>query len=93
MSIDTLTGDEFATLDLADHQDALDLYDKAISEAAQELTGFEVDYDRFADDRDKLGRLLTLRKVHQRRYDELTEEREAPTTQASFNPEVDQLPQ
>jgi hypothetical protein len=75
MSIETLTGDEFADLTPEEHEEALDLYDTAISKAITETTSMEEDYDRFATDRDRLGRLLTLRKVHQVRLEELEQAR------------------
>ena len=81
MSIHTLTLDEFMRLTKAEHEEALEQYDKAISGAAQELVAFEVNYDDFANDRDRLGRLLTLRKVHQVCLDEL-EAAELADTQA-----------
>ena len=77
MSIETLTGDEFATLTLDEHTEALDLYDAAISKTIAETTSLEEDYDKFADGRDRLGRLLTLRKVHQVRLEELEQPRPA----------------
>ncbi|MGI4870659.1 MAG: hypothetical protein ACRYFX_05705 [Janthinobacterium lividum] len=94
MSIESITLDEFAMLTLEEHEEALDLYDEAISKAAEDFTTLEVDYDRFAKDRDKLGRLLTLRKVHQVRHDELLGEQPAPAlaSEQIFNPELDQLP-
>lgn len=73
MSIDTLTGDDFAGLTTLEHEEALDLYDKAISDEIEEGHTLEVNYDDFAASRDKLLRLLTLRKVHQVRRDELEE--------------------
>ncbi|MGI4759587.1 MAG: hypothetical protein ACRYF0_02685 [Janthinobacterium lividum] len=75
MSIETLTGDEFATLTLDEHTEALDLYDVAISKTIAETASLEEDYDKFAEGRDRLGRLLTLRKVHQVRLEELEQPR------------------
>lgn len=80
MSIETLTGDEFAMLTIDDHEEALILYDQAISRTAQEMVAYEADVEGFADDRDKLTRLITLRKVHQVRRDELESEEEARRT-------------
>lgn len=71
MSIESITGDEFAGLTSDEHLEALDLYDKAISDEIEEGHTMEVDFERFAESRDKLARLLTLRKVHQVRLDEL----------------------
>jgi hypothetical protein len=71
MSIESITGDDFAGLSEAEHEEALDLYDQAISNEIEQGHTLEVDYDQFAASRDKLLRLLTLRKVHLVRLAEL----------------------
>lgn len=93
MSIHTLTLDDFMKLTREDHEEAVDLYDQAISKTIEEARTLETDCDGFAEDRDKLGRLLTLRKVHQGCLDELDGEAPAPAlVQDRFHAEVDQLP-
>jgi hypothetical protein len=74
MSIESVTTDDFSMLSIAEHEEALSLYDTAIFNAAQGIVDPEQDPAVFADDRDKLTRLITLRKVHQGRYDELVEQ-------------------
>lgn len=78
MSIDTLTGDEFADLSPKEHDEALALYAEAVSGQARALHGLEPNTHAHEDCLDKLARLLTLRKVHQVRRQELEDEAPAP---------------
>jgi hypothetical protein len=74
MSIDTLTGDEFADLGPAEHDEALALYAEAVSGQAQALRELEPSTHAHEDCLDKMARLLTLRKVHQVRRQEQADE-------------------
>lgn len=73
MSIESVTTDEFMQLTIEEHEEALSLYDTAIFNAASGIIDPGQDPAVFADDRDKLTRLITLRKVHQGRFDELVQ--------------------
>jgi hypothetical protein len=79
MSIESVTTDDFSMLSIEEHEEALSLYDTAIFNAAQEIIDPEQDPVVFAEDRDKLTRLITLRKVHQGRHDELVQEQQGST--------------
>jgi hypothetical protein len=70
MSIETLTGDEFADLSPAEHDEALALYAEAVRGQAQALRELEPSTNAHEDCLDKMARLLTLRKVHQVRRQE-----------------------
>ena len=74
MSIDTLTGDEFADLGPAEHDEALALYAEAVSSQARALPTLEPHTTPHEACLDKLARLLTLRKVHQVRRQEQADE-------------------
>lgn len=74
MSIDTLTGDEFADLGPAEHDEALALYAEAVSGQARALHALEPCTTAHEDCLDKMARLLTLRKVHQVRRQELEDD-------------------
>ena len=75
MSIETLTGDEFADLGPAEHDEALALYAEAVSTQARALPTLEPHTAPHEACLDKLARLLTLRKVHQVRLEELEQAR------------------
>jgi len=77
MSIDTLTGDEFADLSPAEHDEALGLYAEAVSGQARALHALEPCTTAHEDCLDKMARLLTLRKVHQVRRQELEDDAQA----------------
>lgn len=70
MSIETLTGDEFADLTPQEHDEALALYAEAVSTQARALHELEPCTNAHEDCLDKMSRLLTLRKVHQVRRQE-----------------------
>jgi hypothetical protein len=74
MSIETLTGDEFADLTPQEHDEALALYAEAVSTQARALHELEPCTNAHEDCLDKLARLLTLRKVHQVRRQEQADE-------------------
>lgn len=74
MSIETLTGDEFADLSPAEHDEALALYAEAVSGQASSLSGLEPNTNAHEECLDKMARLLTLRKVHQVRRQEQEDE-------------------
>jgi len=78
MSIDTLTGDEFADLSPAEHDEALALYAEAVSGQAQALHKLEPCTNAHEECLDKMARLLTLRKVHQVRRQEQADDELAP---------------
>jgi hypothetical protein len=71
MSIETLTGDEFADLTPQEHDEALALYAEAVSGQASSLRELEPCTNAHEDCLDKMARLLTLRKVHQVRRQEM----------------------
>jgi len=71
MSIDTLTGDEFADLTPQEHDEALALYAEAVSGQASSLYALEPCTNAHEECLDKMARLLTLRKVHQVRRQEM----------------------
>lgn len=71
MSIETLTGDEFADLTPQEHDEALALYADAVSGQARSLRELEPCTSAHEDCLDKMARLLTLRKVHQVRRQEM----------------------
>jgi hypothetical protein len=70
MSIETLTGDEFADLTPQEHDEALALYADAVSGQARSLRELEPCTNAHEECLDKMARLLTLRKVHQVRRQE-----------------------
>ena len=74
MSIETLTGDEFADLTPEEHDEALALYAESVSQQAQKLQALEPCTNSHEECLDKLARLLTLRKVHQVRRQELADD-------------------
>ena len=74
MSIETLTGDEFADLTPQEHDEALALYAEAVSTQARALHELEPCTNAHEDCLDKMSRLLTLRKVHQVRRQEQADE-------------------
>jgi|GEM_PF-3563369 len=74
MSIETLTGDEFADLTPAEHDEALALYAEAVHAQAQRLPALEPCTNSHEECLDKMARLLSLRKVHQVRRQELAED-------------------
>ena len=74
MSIDTLTGDEFADLTPQEHDEALALYAEAVSGQASSLRALEPCTNAHEECLDKMARLLTLRKVHQVRRQEQADE-------------------
>ena len=74
MSIDTLTGDEFADLTPQEHDEALALYAEAVSGQASSLHALEPCTNAHEECLDKMARLLTQRKVHQVRRQELADE-------------------
>jgi hypothetical protein len=74
MSIETLTGDEFADLTPQEHDEALALYAEAVSGQARSLRELEPCTHAHEDCLDKMARLLTLRKVHQVRRQEQEDE-------------------
>ncbi len=74
MSIETLTGDEFTGLTLPEHDEALALYAEAVSGQAQALRELEPCTTAHEDCLDKMARLLTLRKVHQVRRQEMEDD-------------------
>lgn len=90
MSIETLTGDEFMNLDAPTHRVALEQYEHTIGASIHELTLLPGGPAR-THELDRLTSLLSLRKVHSVRLEEL-EGDEAMTATQSFNPELDQLP-
>jgi hypothetical protein len=71
MSIETLTGDEFADLTPQEHDEALALYADAVGGQARSLRELEPCTNAHEDCLDKMARLLTLRKVHQVRRQEM----------------------
>ena len=98
MSIETLTGDEFMTLDALTHRVALEQYEQAVGTSLHELTLLPGGPAR-TEQLDRLTSLLTLRKLHRVRLEELDgEEAVGPSMRCehaatlSFNPELDQLP-
>lgn len=98
MSIETLTGDEFMNLDSSTHRVALEQYEQAVDKSLHELTLLPGGPAR-TDQLDRLTSLLTLRKLHQVRLDEMEGEETVVPSLAlashatqSFNPELDQLP-
>lgn len=74
MSIEMLTGDEFADLTPQEHDEALALYAEAVSTQARQLPGLEPHTTPHEECLDKMARLLTLRKVHQVRRQEQEDE-------------------
>ena len=74
MSIDTLTGNEFADLTPQEHDEALALYADAVSGQARSLHELEPCTNAHEECLDKMARLLTLRKVHQVRRQELEDD-------------------
>jgi hypothetical protein len=74
MSIETLTGDEFADLTPQEHDEALALYAEAVSGQASSLRALEPSTNAHEECLDKMARLLTLRKVHQVRRQELADD-------------------
>ncbi|MVN77724.1 hypothetical protein GO988_15430 [Hymenobacter sp. HMF4947] len=78
MSIETLTGDEFAQLTVAEHQEALGLYSVAVTVQALQLRQLEPRSTVHEDCLDKMARLLTIRKVHQVRLNEMQDDARAP---------------
>jgi len=84
MSIDTLTGDEFADLTPQEHDEALALYAVAVSGQASSLHELEPSTHAHEECLDKMARLLTLRKVHQvRRQEQADEAQYVPARLAS----------
>jgi hypothetical protein len=90
MSIETLTCDEFSKLDAPTHRLALEQYEQTVDKTLHELTLLPGGPAR-NQELDRLTSLLSLRKVHQVRLEEL-ESNETVAATASFNPELDQLP-
>jgi hypothetical protein len=90
MSIETLTGDEFIRLDAPTHRVALAQYEQTIGASLHELTLLPGGPAR-AQELDRLTSLLSLRKVHRVRLEEM-EGDEATAATPSFNAELDQLP-
>ncbi len=82
MSIETLTGDEFTNLTLPEHDEALALYAEAVSGQAQVLRELAPCTSAHEDCLDKLARLLTLRKVHQVRRQELEDDERFTATRS-----------
>lgn len=98
MSIETLTGDEFTNLDSPTHRIALEQYEQAVDKSLHELTLLPGGPAR-TEQLDRLTGLLTLRKVHQVRLEELEGGAALSASLAhgsaagqSFNAELDQLP-
>jgi len=92
MSIETLTGDEFMNLDSPTHRVALEQYEQAVEKSLHELTLLPGGPAR-TEQLDRLTSLLTLRKLHRVRLEEMEgDEFTASTASLSFNPELDQLP-
>jgi len=90
MSIETLTGDEFIKLDAPTHRVALAQYEQAVEASLHEITLLPGGPAR-TEELDRLTSLLTLRKVHRVRLEEMDGD-EAVTATQSFNAETDQLP-
>lgn len=90
MSIETLTCDEFSKLDAPTHRLALAQYEQTVDKTLHELTLLPGGPAR-NQELDRLTSLLSLRKVHQVRLEEL-EGTETVAATPSFNPELDQLP-
>lgn len=85
MSIETLTCDEFARFGLPEHYEAIDLYDRAVREEAATLPTVSPGSPIHSESLDRMCRLLSLRKVHQARRDELEDERvEQETEEEGF---------
>ncbi|MGI4759890.1 MAG: hypothetical protein ACRYF0_04235 [Janthinobacterium lividum] len=80
MSIDTLTGDEFADLSPEEHDEALALYADAVSGQAKTLHALEPCTTAHEECLDKMARLLTLRKVHQVRRQEMEADEQFTTS-------------
>jgi len=91
MSIETLTGDEFMNLDASTHRVALAQYEQTIGASLHELTLLPGGPAR-TQELDRLTSLLTLRKVHRVRLDEMEGDESTMSLTQSFNPELDQLP-
>jgi hypothetical protein len=83
MSIETLTGDEFADLTPQEHDEALALYAEAVSSQARQLPALEPHTAPHEDCLDKLARLLTLRKVHQVRRQEQQDDEQFMTARSA----------
>ena len=95
MSIDTLTGDEFAQLTDVEHEEALSLYADATQAQAAKLPTHEAGTDAHEECLDRMARLLTLRRVHQVRLAEMRDD-EQPAgrlmSQQYFDNELRELP-
>lgn len=91
MSIDTLTGDDFARLDATDHRVAIEQYELAVETVTHNL-GHRVHADPASReaDLDRLGSLLQLRKLHKQRLGELEEDEQpagVPATEQYYRNE------
>ncbi|WP_310391479.1 hypothetical protein [Hymenobacter sp.] len=74
MSIETLTTDEFMELSLADHAEAIILYEREVgrlTDEAKSAAHGTPGADRLFD---KMCSYLTIRKVHKGRMEEMQEE-------------------
>jgi hypothetical protein len=94
MSIETLTGDEFMNLDSPTHRVALAQYEQAVDASVREVTLLPGGPAR-TQELDRLTSLLTLRKVHKVRLEELEGEElvDVAALPATYpNAELDQLP-
>ncbi len=74
MAIELLPGDEFADLTPQEHDEALALYAEAVRGQAHRLHELALGTPAHEACLDKLARLLTLRKVHQVRRQELADD-------------------
>jgi hypothetical protein len=74
MSIETMTGDEFVELTVEEHEEALGLYADAAQAESAKLPKYEAGTTAHEECLDRMARLLTLRRVHQVRLDEIKEE-------------------
>lgn len=93
MSIETLTGDEFMNLDPATHRVALEQYEQTINASLRELTLLPNGPAR-TQELDRLTSLLTLRKLHQVRLEELVGEESSTEAHApTLSTVTDLLPQ
>ncbi len=80
MLLEPLLGDEFANLTPQEHAEALALYAEAAGAQARTLHALAPHTPAHEACLDKLARLLTLRKAHQVRRQELADDEEFTTS-------------
>ncbi len=84
-----LTSDEFANLTPQEHAEALALYAEAVDAQARSLHALPPHSPTHEECLDKLARLLTLRKAHQVRRQELADDEEFTTSRLAATQYLD----